>query len=41
MNMTLQFVVVGVALNTTVADVYAHFSAMKGGEALKIPVFAL
>ena len=32
---------VATALNTTVAGVYAHMSAMKGGEALKIPVFAL
>ena len=32
---------VATALNTTVAGVYAHLSAMKGGEALKIPVFAL
>ena len=32
---------VATALNTTVAGVYAHLSAMKGGKALKIPVFAL
>ena len=32
---------VATGLNTTVAGVYAHLSAMKGGEALKIPVFAL
>ena len=32
---------VATALNTTVAGVYAHLSAMKGGEALKVPVFAL
>jgi len=29
------------ALNTTVAGIYAHLSAMKGGETLKIPQFAL
>ena len=28
------------ALNTTVAGIYAHMSAMKGGETLKIPSFA-
>ena len=28
------------ALNTTVSGVYAHLSAMKGGETLKIPVFS-
>ena len=28
------------ALNTTVTGVYAHLSAMKGGETLKIPVFS-
>ena len=32
---------VATALNTTVPGVYAHKSAMKGGETLKIPVFAL
>ena len=32
---------VATALNTTVAGVYAHLSAMKGGETLKLPVFAL
>ena len=32
---------VATALNTTVAGVYAHLSAMKGGETLKIPVFSL
>ena len=26
------------ALDTTIAGVYAHLSAMKGGEALKVPV---
>ena len=29
------------ALNTTVAGIYAHLSAMKGGETLKIPSFTL
>ena len=29
------------ALNTTVSGVYAHMSAMKDGESLKIPVFSL
>ena len=29
------------ALNTTVSGVYAHLSAMKGGETLKIPVYRL
>ncbi len=29
------------ALNTTVAGIYAHMSAMKGGETLKIPQFQL
>ena len=29
------------ALNTTVSGVYAHMSAMKDGETLKIPQFAL
>ncbi len=29
------------ALNTTVAGIYAHLSAMKGGETLKIPSFSL
>jgi hypothetical protein len=28
------------AINTTVAGVYAHRSALKGGETLKIPVFS-
>ena len=28
------------ALNTTIAGVYAHLSAMKGGEALKVPAVA-
>ena len=32
---------VATALNTTVSGVYAHLSAMKGGETLKIPVFSL
>ncbi|MBR4171474.1 MAG: Gfo/Idh/MocA family oxidoreductase [Kiritimatiellae bacterium] len=32
---------VATALNTTVSGVYAHISAMKGGETLKIPVFSL
>jgi len=32
---------VATALNTTVAGIYAHLSAMKGGETLKIPQFAL
>jgi hypothetical protein len=31
---------VATALNTTVSGVYAHLSAMKGGETLKIPVFS-
>jgi hypothetical protein len=31
---------VATALNTTVAGVYAHLSAMKSGETLKIPVFS-
>ena len=31
---------VATALNTTVAGVYAHMSAMRGGETLKIPVFS-
>ncbi len=31
---------VATALNTTVSGVYAHMSAMKGGETLKLPVFA-
>ena len=30
---------VATALNTTVSGVYAHLSAMKGGETLKIPIF--
>ena len=30
---------VATALNTTVPGVYAHLSAMKGGETLKIPIF--
>ena len=29
------------ALNTTIAGVYAHMSAMKGGESLKIPEITL
>ena len=29
------------ALNTTVSGVYAHMSAMKDGESLKIPIFSL
>ena len=29
------------ALNTTVSGIYAHLSAMKGGETLKIPQFRL
>ena len=29
------------ALNTTVTGVYAHLSAMKGGETLKIPAFSI
>lgn len=29
------------ALNTTVSGIYAHLSAMKGGETLKIPVFGM
>ena len=29
------------ALNTTIAGVYAHRSAMKGGESLKIPEISL
>ena len=32
---------VATALNTTVSGVYAHMSAMKGGETLKIPVFSI
>ncbi|MBR1588363.1 MAG: Gfo/Idh/MocA family oxidoreductase [Kiritimatiellae bacterium] len=32
---------VATALNTTVSGVYAHLSAMRGGETLKIPVFSL
>ncbi len=32
---------VATALNTTVSDIYAHMSAMKGGETLKIPVYKL
>ena len=32
---------VATALNTTVSGVYAHMSAMKDGETLKIPQFAL
>ena len=32
---------VATALNTTVSGVYAHLSAMKGGETLKIPIFSL
>ena len=32
---------VATALNTTVSGVYAHLSAMKGGETLKIPIFRL
>lgn len=32
---------IATALNTTVSGVYAHLSAMKGGETLKIPVFSL
>lgn len=32
---------VATALNTTVSGVYAHLSALKGGETLKIPVFSL
>jgi hypothetical protein len=32
---------VACALNTTVAGIYAHKSAAKGGETLKIPQFAL
>lgn len=32
---------VATALNTTVAGIYAHMSALKGGETLKIPQFAL
>ena len=31
---------IATALNTTVSGVYAHMSAMKGGETLKLPVFA-
>ena len=31
---------VATALNTTVSGVYAHLSAMKGGETLKIPIFS-
>ena len=30
---------VATALNTTVSGVYAHLSALKGGETLKVPVF--
>jgi len=29
------------ALNTTVSGIYAHMSALKGGETLKVPVFTL
>ena len=32
---------VATALNTTVAGVYAHMSALRGGETLKVPVFSL
>ena len=32
---------VATALNTTVSGVYAHLSALKGGETLKIPVFSV
>ena len=32
---------VATALNTTVSGVYAHLSALKGGETLKIPTFSL
>jgi len=32
---------VATALNTTVSGIYAHLSALKGGETLKIPVFSL
>ena len=32
---------IATALNTTVSGVYAHMSAMKGGETLKIPVFSI
>ena len=32
---------VATALNTTVSGIYAHMSALKGGETLKIPQFAL
>ena len=32
---------VACALNTTVSGIYAHLSAMKGGETLKIPQFVL
>ena len=32
---------VATALNTTVSGVYAHLSAMKGGETLKIPIFRI
>ena len=32
---------VATALNTTVSGIYAHMSAMKGGETLKIPVYKL
>ena len=31
---------VATALNTTVSGVYAHLSALKGGETMKIPVFS-
>ena len=31
---------VATALNTTVSGVYAHLSALKGGETLKVPVFS-
>ncbi|HHU15196.1 MAG TPA: gfo/Idh/MocA family oxidoreductase, partial [Lentisphaerae bacterium] len=32
---------VACALNTTVSGIYAHMSAMKDGETLKIPQYAL
>ena len=32
---------VACALNTTVAGIYAHLSAMKGGETMKIPQYEL
>ena len=32
---------VATALNTTVSGVYAHLSALKGGETLKIPTFSI